>query len=83
MKPRWIVASILSVILIGLATYVATTAGMRCSSGWAKPWWLLLLAMLPPLAVYAWPVLYNLGGFRRFLVLTLRLGLFTSLILGH
>jgi uncharacterized membrane protein len=82
MKPRWIVASILSVILIGLATYVATTGWYALQFGWAKPWWLLLLAMLPPLAVYAWPVLYNLGGFRRFLVLTLRLGLFTSLILA-
>lgn len=82
MKARWIVAILLSLILIGLSSYVASTGWYALQFGWAKPWWLLLLAMLPPLAVYAWPVLVNLGQVRRLLVLFLRLGLFTCLILA-
>lgn len=82
MKARWIVAGFLSLILVGLASYVASTGWYALKFGWAKPWWMLLLAMLPLLAVYAWPVLVNLGQFRRLLVLLLRLGLFTCLILA-
>ncbi|HQR07067.1 MAG TPA: VWA domain-containing protein [Gemmatales bacterium] len=82
MRPRWIVATILSLILAGLAAYVASTGWYALQFGWAKPWWLLLFALLPFLAVFAWPVLVNLGQFRRLLVLTLRMGLFICLILA-
>ncbi|MFT3880449.1 MAG: VWA domain-containing protein [Gemmatales bacterium] len=82
MRPRWIVATILSLILAGLTAYVASTGWYALQFGWAKPWWLLLFALLPFLAVFAWPVLVNLGQFRRLLVLTLRMGLFICLILA-
>ncbi len=82
MRPRWIVAGILSLILAGLAAFVASTGWYALQFGWAKPWWLLLFALLPFLAVFAWPVLINLGQFRRLLVLTLRMGLFICLILA-
>ena len=62
--------------------YAASTGWYALQFGWAKPWWLLLLALLPLLAVYAWPVLVNLGQFRRLLVLTLRMGLFICMILA-
>ncbi|MFO0814749.1 MAG: VWA domain-containing protein [Gemmatales bacterium] len=82
MKPRWIVALLMSLLLLGLATYVAGSGWYALQFGWARPWWLLLTAMLPLLAVYAWPVLGNLGQFRRVIVLFLRMGLFTCLILA-
>ncbi len=82
MRPRWIVATLLSLIMAGLASYVATTGWYALQFGWAKPWWLLLTAMLPLLAVFAWPVLVNLGQFRRLIVLTLRMGLFICLIMA-
>lgn len=82
MRPRWIVATLLSLIIAGLAAYVASTGWYALQFGWAKPWWLLMLALLPMLAVFAWPVLVNLGQFRRLLVLTLRMGLFICMILA-
>lgn len=82
MRLRWIVAIVSSLILIALASYVAATGWYALQFGWAKPWWLLLLGLLPFLAVYAWTPLTNLGSFRRILVLFLRLGLLTCLILA-
>lgn len=82
MPLRWIVAAFLSLLLASAAVYVATTGWYALQFGWAKPWWLLLLALLPVLAVMAWPVLVNLGQVRRLLVLTLRLGLLACLILA-
>jgi uncharacterized membrane protein len=82
MLIRWIVALLLSLLLAAGACYVAATDWYAVQYGWAKPWWLLLLAILPPLAVMAWPALGNLGQLRRVLVLGLRLGLFICLILA-
>lgn len=82
MRVRWIVATLLSLIISGLAAYVASTGWYAMQFGWAKPWWLLMLAIMPFLAVFAWPVLVNLGQVRRLLVLGLRLSLLICVILA-
>jgi uncharacterized membrane protein len=82
MRFRWIVAIVLSLALAGAAAWIAATGWYAANYGFAKPWWLLLFAILPPLAIMAWPVLINLGQIRRSLVLGLRLGVFACLILA-
>jgi len=80
MRMRWIVAVLMSVFLGAAASWIAATGWYAAQVGFAKPWWLLLAALLPLLTVTAWPVLLNLGQVRRILVLGLRLGLFVCLI---
>ncbi|HMO35135.1 MAG TPA: vWA domain-containing protein, partial [Gemmatales bacterium] len=82
MQFCWYVSIVFSLILAGLAVYIASSGWSTTHFGWGKPWWLLLLALIPLLISFAWPVLYNLGLFRRLLVIALRMGLFTSIILA-